>query len=175
MTGIWVGPHFRWRNVNHLQKRGETRKCWASQVEPVVKNSPASVGRIRDVGLITGLGRSPGGENGNPLQYSCLENSMDKGAWRATIHGVTKSQTRLKQLSTHTQEMPLSPTWTEFRKKRYNFTIKALLFIFKNRPVHSHVCVVSWRAYHPASPDHRVFPSNSASINTDYHQQEATF
>ena len=42
---------------------------------------------------------------------------MDKGAWQATIHGVTKSQTRLKQLSTHTQEMPLSPTWTEFSKK----------------------------------------------------------
>ena len=95
MTGIWVGPHFRWRNVNHLQKRGETRKCWASQVELVVKNSPASVGRIRDVGLITGLGRSPGGENGNPLQYSCLENSMDKGAWQATVPGIAKSRTRL--------------------------------------------------------------------------------
>ena len=125
--------------------------------------------------FIPGLQRSPGEGNYSPLQYSCLENLMDRRNWRAAVHGVTKSQTRLKQLSTHTQEMPLSPTWTEFRKKRYNFTIKALLFIFKNRPVHSHVCVVSWRAYHPASPDHRVFPSNSASINTDYHQQEATF
>ena len=47
---------------------------------------------------IPGLGRSPGGGNGNPLQYSCLENSMDSGAWLATVHGVTKSQT---QLSTH--------------------------------------------------------------------------
>ena len=44
-------------------------------------------------GLIPGLGRSPGEGNGNPLQYSCLENSMDRGAWRATVHGVTKSQT----------------------------------------------------------------------------------
>ena len=44
----------------------------------------------------------PGGEHGNPLQYSCLENLMDRGAWRATVHGVTKSQTRLKRLSRHT-------------------------------------------------------------------------
>ena len=49
-------------------------------------------------GLIAGLGRSPGGGYGNPLQYSCLENSMDRGAWRATVHGVAKSQT---ELSTH--------------------------------------------------------------------------
>ena len=52
-----------------------------------------------DMGLIPGLGRSPEGGNGNPLQYSCLENSMDRGAWQAIIHGVTKIQTRL---STHT-------------------------------------------------------------------------
>ena len=48
-----------------------------------------------DPGLIPGSGRSPGEENGNPLQYSCLENSMDGGAWRATVHGVAKSQTPL--------------------------------------------------------------------------------
>ena len=52
----------------------------------VVKNSPANAG---DQGLIPVSGRSPGGGNGNPLQYSCLENSMDRGAWRATVHGVT--------------------------------------------------------------------------------------
>ena len=56
------------------------------------KESACSVG---DVGLIPGLGRAPGEENGNPLQYSCLENSMDRGAWRATVHRVPKSQTRL--------------------------------------------------------------------------------
>ena len=56
----------------------------------VVKNPPASAG---DVGLIPGWGRSPGGGNGNPLQYSCLENPMDRGAWPATIHGAAKSQT----------------------------------------------------------------------------------
>ena len=54
-----------------------------------------------DPGSIPGLGRSPGGGNGNPLQYSCLENCMDRGAWRTTVHGVAKSWARLKRLSTH--------------------------------------------------------------------------
>ena len=59
---------------------------WASQVVLVVKNPPANTGDIRDVGLITGSGRFPGGGHGNPLQYSCLENPMDRGAWGATGH-----------------------------------------------------------------------------------------
>ena len=50
------------------------------------KNPPANAGDIRDVGLIPGSGSSPGGGHGNPLQYSCLENLMDRGAWRATVH-----------------------------------------------------------------------------------------
>ena len=62
-------------------------------MELVVKNLPASAGGIRDSGLIPGLGRSPGEGNGNPLQYSCLENLMDRGAWWATVHGVAKSWT----------------------------------------------------------------------------------
>ena len=62
----------------------------------VVKNLPANAG---DVGLIPGLGRSPGGENGNALQYFCLENPMDRGSWQAIVHGVTRSWTRLKRLS----------------------------------------------------------------------------
>jgi len=66
----------------------------------VVKNPSANAGDKRNTGLIPGSGRSPGGGNGNPLQYSCLENSMDRGAWWATVHGVAKSQTRLKRLST---------------------------------------------------------------------------
>ena len=57
-----------------------------------VKNLPANV---ENTGLIPGLGRSPGEGNSNPLQYSCLGNPMDTGAWRATVHRVTKSQTRL--------------------------------------------------------------------------------
>ena len=58
----------------------------------MVKNLPANAG---DTGVIPGSGRAPGGGNGNPLQYSCLEHSMDRGAWQATIHRVAKSQTRL--------------------------------------------------------------------------------
>ena len=64
-------------------------------VSQVVKNPLAKVGDARDVGAIPGSGRSPGVGNGNPLQDSCLENSMDRGAWWATVHGVTKSQTRM--------------------------------------------------------------------------------
>ena len=59
----------------------------------VVKNLPANAGDIRDEGSFPGSGRSPGEGNGNPLQYSCLENPMDRGAWWATVHGVVKSET----------------------------------------------------------------------------------
>ena len=59
----------------------------------MVKNPPANAGDIRDAGLIPGPGRSPEEENGNPFQYSCLENPMNRIAWWATVHGVTKSQT----------------------------------------------------------------------------------
>ena len=67
----------------------------------MVKNPPANAGDIRDVGSIPESGRSPEGGHGNPLQYSCLENPMDRGTWWATVHRVTKSQTQLKRLSTH--------------------------------------------------------------------------
>ena len=69
---------------------------WASQVALAIKNSPANTGAIRDTGLIPGSGRSPAGGHGNPLLYSCLENPMDRGAWRAMVHGVTQSCSRLK-------------------------------------------------------------------------------
>ena len=62
----------------------------------VVKNQPANAEDIRDVGLNLGLGRSLGEGNSNPLQYSSLENPMDRVAWQATVHGVAKSWTRLK-------------------------------------------------------------------------------
>ena len=66
----------------------------------MVKNPPASARDARDLGLIPGLGRSPGDGNGNPLQYSCLENPMDRGARQAAVHGVAESDTT-EQLSTH--------------------------------------------------------------------------
>ena len=68
---------------------------WLSSKEPACNAG--------DVGLIPGLGRSPGGGHGNPLEYSCLEKPMGRGAWRATVHSVAKSQTQVKQLSMHAQ------------------------------------------------------------------------
>ena len=81
---------------------GKTAKCRrehsraASQGALVVKKLPASAGDTRDVGSTPGSGRSPGGGHGNAFWYSCLENPMDRGAWRAAVHWVTVSQTRLK-------------------------------------------------------------------------------
>ena len=73
---------------------------WGFPEVLVVKNLPANAGNIRDLGSIPGSGRSPGEGHGNPLQYSCLENPMDRGAWWATVHAVRKSQT---PPSMHTQ------------------------------------------------------------------------
>ena len=70
----------------------------------MVKNPPASAGDVRDMGSNPGLGRSPGGGNGNPLQYSCLENSLDRGAWQATVHGVTESD-----MTEHTRQQLRDP------------------------------------------------------------------
>ena len=61
----------------------------------VVKNPPANAGDTRDSGSIPESGAFPGGGNGNPLPYSCLKKSIDRGVWQATVHGVVKSQTRL--------------------------------------------------------------------------------
>ena len=88
--GLWEVIRFRWGHG-------------ASQVALVVKNSPNDAEDVRDSGSITALGRSPAGEHGNPLQYSCLENPTDRGSWCATVYRVAKSWTWLKWLSTHTQ------------------------------------------------------------------------
>ena len=73
-------------NMEYVHSRG-------SQRATLVKNLPANAEDIRDVGSTPGSGRSPGGGHGNPLQYSCLENPMDRGAWWAIVHRVAKSQT----------------------------------------------------------------------------------
>ena len=65
----------------------------ASQVAQVIKNLPARAGAEGDTSSIPGLGRSPGEGKGNPVQYSCLENPMDRGAWWAAVHGETESDT----------------------------------------------------------------------------------
>ena len=67
-----------------------------------VKNLPANAGDLRDAGSVPGLRRSPGKGHGNPFQYSCLKNPMERGAWQATVHRVEESQTQLKGFSTHT-------------------------------------------------------------------------
>ena len=75
----------------------------ASQVVPVVKNLPANAGHLRDADSVPGSGRSPGGGHGNLLQYTCLENPVDGGAWWATVHGVTReSDTKEATEHTHT-------------------------------------------------------------------------
>ena len=74
----------------------------------VVKNLPANSGEAGDLGSIPGWGRSLGGANGNPLRDSCLEKPMDRGAWRATVHGIAKRQTWLKGLSIHTRRLSRS-------------------------------------------------------------------
>ena len=68
---------------------------WGFPSGAVVKNLPDYAGDARDAGSISGFGRSPGGGNGNPLQYSRLENPMDRGVWWTTVHGIAKSQTLL--------------------------------------------------------------------------------
>ena len=70
-------------------------------------DSKESARNAGDLGSVPGLGRSSGGGNGNPLQYSCLENFMDRGAWRATVHGITKSWTWLSNTHTHTHTLLL--------------------------------------------------------------------
>ena len=74
----------------------------------VVKNPPASAGDTRDVGSIPGLRRSSGEGNGYPLQYSCLGNPMDREAWWARVHRVTKNWTQMEQLSTHAVEKKIN-------------------------------------------------------------------
>ena len=94
------GRRGRLPNINKSIKPGSVFHG-ASQVVLEVNNQPASAGDTRETGSIPGSGRSPGGENGSPLHYSCLESPMDRGAWRAMVHSVAKSPTRRKQLSMH--------------------------------------------------------------------------
>ena len=89
---------------------------------------PANVGDTRDTGLIPGSGRSPSVGNGNPLQYFCLENSMDRGAWRATVHGVTKSQIQLRVWAHSTSSIYMNIPFSVSNFISKNFLL--LLFFF---------------------------------------------
>ena len=93
-------PHASWpKKPEHKQQKQNT--VTDLMVALVVKKPPANAGDVTDMGLIPELGRSPGGGHGNPLQYSCLEDPMDRGARWAAVHGVAHSRTPLKQLSTY--------------------------------------------------------------------------
>ena len=94
--GLGGTQHFCFGHVNFkimLDIKQSCQSRWASQVALVVKNSPANAGDIRDMGSIPEWGRSPGRGHGNPFQYSCLENPMDREVWQAKIHMVAQSQT----------------------------------------------------------------------------------
>ena len=78
------------------------KRMYVCITEGLPRNLPAKAGGLRDPGSIPESGRFPGGGHGDPLQYSCLENPMDRRAWRATVHGVTKSQTRPQGCGMHT-------------------------------------------------------------------------
>ena len=108
-------------------KFGKFKKFWASQVALMVKNPPAKARDTRDAGLIPGLGGFPRERHGNPLQYPSLENPMDRGAWPATVHRVTKSQ--LKGLSTPQRSMDSHPFFASWSPLGFPL-FKLWLFLF---------------------------------------------
>ena len=129
----------------------------ASQVVLVVKNPPASAGDIRDSGSVLELGRSSGGGHGNPLGYSCLENPIDRGVWQASVHGITKSRTRLKPLSMCTEMLwyshALNQSRKKFLRKQFHVLDSALSHTegvngmksrFKQKQVGELACIMEW-------------------------------
>ena len=98
---MYIYIYIQNQNYNKITQNSFKYPCYFSGFPggSVVKSPPASAGDVGDSGSIPGLGRCPGGSNGNPLQYFCLENPMDGGAYQATVYRVAKSQA---QLSAHT-------------------------------------------------------------------------
>ena len=115
----WGRTMFRQKPEGSHQGNGQT---WdvkrTSQVVLVIKNPPANAGDIREVSLIPGWGRPPGEGHGSPLQHSCLENPMDRGAWWAMVPRVSKSLTQLTWLSTHEMRESSESSRVETRRSR---------------------------------------------------------
>ena len=88
------------KEFSGAEVRDKARRMQGFPGGSVAQNSPANSYCAGDTGSIPGSGRSPGGGHGDTFQYSCLENPMDRGAWQATVHGVAKNHTQVKQLST---------------------------------------------------------------------------
>ena len=101
LSSLWSGNHCSRSLTRDFINYFWIMDKWASQVVLVVKNPPANARDLRDTGSIPGWGRSPGGKHSNPLHCSWLENPLGRGSWRATVHGVSQRQTRLKRLRTH--------------------------------------------------------------------------
>ena len=122
------GAHINTSSHMHMTVRVIDEKFqFSSQVALVVKNPHANAGGIRDTGSIPGLGRSPGEGHGNPVQYSCLENPMDRGARRAIVHRASKSWTRQKQLSKHSQTNIKQITNTVQNRELYLILLRAYI------------------------------------------------
>ena len=127
-TGFPAAQFSTWSNIHSIKLSqmvglwGILPTCVCSAVGSVVKNPPAKAG---DAGSIPGLGRSPGGRQGNLLQYSCLNNPMDRGAWWTTVYGVAKSQTRQStRKHIHTRALAL---WVSCCNKEEGSTVKTFL------------------------------------------------
>ena len=110
----------------------------ASQVALVVKKPPAKVGDERDMGSIPGSGRSPGGGHGDPLQYSCLENPVDRGAWWATVHA---SSPVLGHLCSTSVSMHLTTLGTSFERNHTVFVLLCLAYFVSHNVLKVHVVV----------------------------------
>ena len=130
----------------------------------VVKNLATNAGDIRDTSSIPGSGRSPGGGHGNPLQYSCLENPVDRGTWWAIVHWVTKSQTWMKwrstigilKISTATRNFPSGssdkePACQSMRHKRHKFNPWVGKIPWR-RAWATHSNILAWRIPHTEEP-----------------------
>ena len=108
----WAAVHGVPKSRTRLKQLSSSSSSWSvervSQVVLVVKKPSVNIGAVRNAGLIPGSGRSPGGGHHNPLQYSCLENPMDRRAWWAAVHRVAKNQTWLKRLSMHAWNLLVS-------------------------------------------------------------------
>ena len=124
LSGLWSGNHCSRSLTRNFINYFWIMHKWASQVVLVIKNPPANAGDLRDTGSIPGWGRSPGGKHSNPLQCSWLENPLSRGSWRATGHGVSQRQTRLKRLRAHIAAMgtQASNLWQRRRPGRASST-----------------------------------------------------
>ena len=142
---MYKGPYFAYIYVPCRNSASINWILWASQVVLVVKNLPANAGDARDASSILGSGRSPGEGNGNPLQYSCLKNPMDEGAWQARVHGIAESD-MTERLGTHSV--------LHFEASCYIFSISFTWWV-SALPVRNSSRVISGRMlpWHLCSPE----------------------